>query len=80
MIKEIEIVPKQYLKKLVGTNNLWEIRIKQGNSQIRILCFFKDNNFIILTSGFIKKTKKTPKKEIDVAKKRMIDYFNRIKK
>lgn len=42
--------------------------------------FFKmmdDNRIIIATNGFMKKTKKTPRREIDIAKKRRKIYFDR---
>lgn len=39
--------------------------------------FFYYNEKIILTNGFIKKTQKTPKKEIDLAKKYRKEYIER---
>ena len=50
-------------------NNLWEVRIKLDNKIARIL-FTAKNNQMILLHGFIKKSQKTPKNELDVAKKR----------
>ncbi|MFH1049620.1 MAG: type II toxin-antitoxin system RelE/ParE family toxin [bacterium] len=80
LIKDLDIVPMQYFKKLDGTNNLWEVRVKSGNIQIRILGFWKANNFILLTNGFIKKTNKIPGKEIKTAVKRMSKYLERYRK
>ena len=34
---------------------------------------------IILTNGFVKKTQKTPKAEIERAKRYRLDYLNRLK-
>lgn len=50
-------------------NNLWEVRIKLDNKIARILLTAKNNQMILL-HGFIKKSQKTPKNELDVAKKR----------
>lgn len=39
--------------------------------------FFVIGEKIILTNGFVKKSQKTPKGEIDIAKKYRNDYLNR---
>jgi hypothetical protein len=38
-------------------------------------CFFDGAKIIIATSGFQKKSQKTPKREIDTAHKRQRDYY-----
>ena len=45
---------------------------------IRILCFKEDEALIILTNAFIKKTQKTPKKQIKLAEKLKIEYLKQI--
>lgn len=57
------IIP--HLKKLTGTP-LWEIRIV-GKDSIRILYVVSDKNSILVLHGFVKKTQKTPEKEIAIA-------------
>jgi len=52
-------------------NKLWEVRSNLENNQISRVLFTIYNNQLVLLHGFIKKTQKTPKKEIDIAKKRM---------
>jgi phage-related protein len=79
LIRDLDFIPKEYLKKLVNTNDIWEIRIQSGNNIFRILCFFDKGNFIVLTNGFAKKTQKTPKNEIDLAEKRKQEYLIRSK-
>ena len=49
----------------------------QGNNITRVLYFFYYGGRIILTHGFTKKTQKTPRAEIEVARKRAEDYKNR---
>lgn len=55
-----------YSKKL--TKDINELRIR-GKEEVRILYAFSKNN-IYLLHAFKKKTQKTPKKEIKIAKKR----------
>lgn len=58
-------------------DGIFEIRNKVGNDITRIFYFFVIRQKIILTNGFIKKTQKTPKTEIALAKKYRNDYLNR---
>ena len=64
-----------YLKAL--ENGIFELRIKLGNNISRIMYFFYVDQHIILTNGFIKKTQKTPRNEIEKAKKYRADYMDR---
>jgi len=77
LVEDLDHVPRQYLKKLVNSNDIWEIRIRLGRDIFRLLGFFDGDQFLILTSGFAKKTQKTPRKEILAAEKRKYDYLNR---
>lgn len=61
-------------------DGIFEIRCKVGNNISRVLYFFYYEGNIILTNGFIKKTQKTPRKEIELAKKCRADYKERIEK
>lgn len=58
-------------------DGIFELRVKQGSDITRALYFFVVGHKIILTNGFIKKTQKTPKGEIDLAKKYREDYLRR---
>lgn len=77
LIQELEVVPRQYLKRLANTDDLWEVRIQFGNDIFRLLGFFDGDDLMILTSGFAKKTQKTPLQEIRTAEQRKRDYFDR---
>ena len=79
IIRDFEYIPKEYFKKLINTEDIWEIRVKSGSNIFRILGFFDKNKFIIITNGFIKKTRKTPRKEIKLAQERKKDYLERNK-
>ena len=58
-------------------DGLFELRIKFSSDISRIFYFFVVDNRIILTNGFIKKTQKTPKREIALARKYKTDYDRR---
>lgn len=53
---------------------LWEVRTKLSGSRIARIIFFMDSNTMVLVNGFIKKTRKTPKPELDLARKRKKQY------
>ena len=59
-------------------DGLFELRIKFSSDITRIFYFFVVDNKIILTNGFVKKTAKTPKGEIELARKYKKDYERRI--
>jgi phage-related protein len=60
-------------------DGIFELRAKVGSDISRVLYFFYIDKQIILTNGFIKKSQKTPKREIDLAKKYREDYLSRRK-
>ena len=76
-VEELEKVPTTYLKKLVNTKGIWEIRVQMGSNIFRFLGFFNQGDFIVLTNGFQKKTQKTPKSEILLSEQRKQDYLER---
>ncbi len=75
--KSREVNDPELFKKLDG--NIWEFRTKFLNNQIRLFAFWdkreKEETLVIATHGFIKKTQKTPKSEIDKAEKIRKQYF-----
>ena len=79
LIEELETIPGQYFKKLIGTDDIWEVRVQFGNDTFRLLGFFDGGHLIILTNGFAKKTQKTPLAEIQLAERRKKDYLSRRK-
>lgn len=58
-------------------DGIFEIRVKQGTNITRVLYFFFVGKKIILTNGFVKKTQKTPKNELALAKKYRDEYKSR---
>jgi len=58
-------------------DGIFELRGKVGNDISRVLYFFYYDGKIIVTNGFVKKTQKTPRKQILIAKERRTDYVER---
>ena len=83
---EIELLEKHgtnlrepYTKPLKGDKykNLFELRVKFSSDISRIFCFTFKNNTFVLLNGFLKKTEKTPKRELEKAIKYKEDYERR---
>jgi len=75
LVRSLRMVPEKFFKHLEGTDGLFEIRIKVGTDIYRIFCFFDHGNLIILLNGFQKKSAKTPKNEIEKAKRLKMKYY-----
>lgn len=59
-----------------GSVGLYEIRVEVGSNIFRAFAFFDEGQLIVVVNGFQKKTQKTPKNEIELAKKIKKEYFN----
>lgn len=82
MMRTIELLAKNgtalrmpYSEHIV--DGIFELRAKAGSDISRVLYFFVIGKRIVLTNGFVKKTQKTPKNEIELAKKYRNEYLNR---
>lgn len=76
LAEDLDRIPSRYFCKLADTDGIWEFRVKLGSNIFRIFAFW-DGPRIILTHGFIKKTQKTPREEIQMAESFKKDYFHR---
>ena len=61
-------------------DGIFELRAKVGTNISRVMYFFVIGNRAVLTHGFIKKTQKTPPREIERAKNIRDDYMKRCQK
>jgi phage-related protein len=59
---------------LTGTDGLFEIRIELSRNIFRVFCCFDEGKLVVLFNGFLKKTKKIPKGEIEKAEKLKHEY------
>lgn len=66
------------LFKKLGDSGIWEFRTIFNGIKYRLLSFWDTdlNTVVVATHGFIKKSQKTPQKEIERAKSLRSEYFN----
>ncbi len=57
-------------------DGIYEIRVEVGSNIFRVFSFFDEGQMIVVANGFQKKTQKTPRNEIELAKKIKKEYFN----
>ena len=71
------VIDNELFKKLKGSD-IWEFRTKYNGSIYRIFAFWdtETDTLVITTHGIIKKTQKTPLKEIQRAEAIRTEYFN----
>ena len=69
---------KELFKKL--QDEIWEFRTKFNKTYFRLFAFWdktdKEDTLVVSTHGIIKKTDKSPKKEIEKADRLRQQYFN----
>lgn len=71
------VMDKELFKKLENSE-IWELRTLFNGICYRLFAFW-DNEIkalVMVTHGIVKKTQKTPKKEIEKAERIMQEYFN----
>lgn len=71
------ILDKELFKKLENSE-IWEFRTLYNGIAYRLFAFWdtEEETLIIATHGIIKKTQKTPDKEIEKAEALRVEYFN----
>ena len=74
-VKFVDHIPKKHFQHLENTDGIYEIRVEFESNIYRILCFFDEGYLVVLINSFQKKSQKTPKSEIDLAKKLKKQYF-----
>lgn len=77
LVEELDRIPYQYFKKLTGTEEIWECRVKTRSKAIRIFGFFVNRGTLVLTHGYAKKSQRTDAKQIKLAENYRRDFFAR---
>jgi phage-related protein len=80
LVGNLDRVPFQYFKKLVGAEDIWECRVPSTAGTYRFFSFFFEENKLIITHGYSKKTHKTDPREIRRAERYRRDHFKRYKR
>ena len=72
-------LPEPYSKKIRGDRygGLRELRIGFAGNASRIIYFAASGDTMVLLHGFLKKTARTPGRDLETARRRMIDYKQR---
>lgn len=78
-IRKLEsgVMDKEIFKKL-DKSDIWELRTLFNGNCYRLFAFWDTDTvaLVVATHGILKKTQKTPKKEIAKAEAIRIEYFN----
>jgi len=69
-------LPEPHSRKIIGTKNLFELRIKLGSDICRLFYFYWKDKIYLITSGYIKKSNKLDKKQLNKA----LSLMNHVKK
>lgn len=73
-IEKLEVNHKltfPHARKIEGYKSLWEMRIKSHKGAIRVFYVYWGKDLAILINGFLKKSQKTPKRELE----RVVKYL-----
>lgn len=75
--KSMYYIDKELFKKLEGSE-IWEFRTLYNKQSYRLFAFWDTdgNKLVVATHGIVKKTQKTPRKEIEKAEAIRKEYFS----
>lgn len=69
------MIPGEIFKQVEDTDGLYEIGVKVGIENFRIVCFFSEDALIVLLNGFKNGLTKLRKNEIEKANKLRKEYY-----
>lgn len=75
LIRNEQQVPPRFLRHITGSDGIYEVRVRVGNNQYRVMCFFDEGSLVVLMNSFQKKTQKTPRAEITKAERIKNEYY-----
>ena len=78
IIRTLKVVPSKYMKAVINSNGLFEIRSRVGTNNSRVFCFHADDSTLIICNGFKKKSQSLPRKEINKAERIKIRNYESI--
>lgn len=73
LLRSEDRMPVKFLKNI--KDELYELRIEYSSNIFRVFLVFDENRVVVLLSGFRKKTRKTPFREIEKAIRIMQEYY-----
>lgn len=76
MLKQRNVDLREPYAKHMG-KGLFELRISHANDIVRVFYFFYEGRRIVVTNGFVKKTQRTPRRELERARRYKRDWEER---
>lgn len=67
LLEQEGTLPFPHARKMQGHSNLWELRILSSRGAVRVFYVYYEKGRIVFVSGFMKKSQKTPQREIERA-------------
>jgi len=78
MLKVQERLSEKFVKHIV--DGIFELRAEHAGNIFRVFFIFDEGNIVLLFNGFMKKTQKTPRRELDLAKRLKKEYYAETRK
>ena len=73
MLKMQERLSTKFVKYI--EDGIFELRAEHSGNIFRVFFIFDEGNIVLLFNGFQKKSQKTPRKEIELAKRLKNEYY-----
>lgn len=73
LMESSDKIPIHYIKYL--EEEVFELRVSFGNNELRIFFIYDGDTIVVLFNGFRKKTQKTPRQELNKAKRLKNEYY-----
>ena len=73
MLKMQERLSTKFVKHI--EDGIFELRAEHSGNIFRVFFIFDEGNIVLLFNGFQKKSQKTPRKEVELAKRLKNEYY-----
>lgn len=74
LLKTQERLSEKFVKHI--EDGIFELRAEYNGNIFRVFFIFDEGNIVLLFNGFQKKSQKTPRKEIDLARRLKKEYYD----
>lgn len=75
LVKFEKNIPLKFFKHLDSSDGIYEIRVITSFKSLRFLCFFDSGDQVVIANCFIKKSQRTPQREIVKAERLKKEYL-----
>ena len=76
LVERLDRVPRTHLKKLTGSEEIWEVRVQGTRQTYRVFCFYEEKTLWAM-HGYSKKSRRTDPREIRRAERMRREFFAR---